>query len=63
MAVTVRENDIEKALKIFKRQIQRQGLLKELKQRSFYEKPSEKRKRKLKAAKRRMAKLAQEDRY
>ncbi len=63
MAVVVHENDIEKALKIFKRQIQRQGLLKELKQRSFYEKPSEKRKRKLKAAKRRMAKLSQEDNY
>lgn len=63
MAVFVHENDIEKALKIFKRQIQRQGLLKELKQRSFYEKPSEKKKRKLKAAKRRMAKLSQEDTY
>jgi small subunit ribosomal protein S21 len=63
MAVVVHENDIEKALKIFKRQIQRQGLLKELKQRSYYEKPSEKRKRKLKAAKRRMAKLSQENNY
>lgn len=61
MAVIVRENDIERALKIFKRQIQRQGLLKELKQRSYYEKPSEKRKRKLKAARRRMAKLSQEE--
>mgnify|MGYP001225812564 CR=1 FL=1 len=42
LEVTVRNGDLEKALKIFKRKVQKSGLLKELKQKSFYEKPSEK---------------------
>lgn len=46
MEVKVHGNDIEKALKILKRQIQKDGLLKEVKNRSFYEKPSVKEKRK-----------------
>jgi len=43
-------NDIEKALKLLKRQIQKDGLFKEVKQRSFYEKPSVKEKRKRREA-------------
>jgi len=39
-------NDIEKAIKILKRKVQTEGLLKEIKMRSFYEKPSVKEKRK-----------------
>jgi small subunit ribosomal protein S21 len=48
--VRVYENNIEKALKVLKRQLQREGLFKEIKKRSSYEKPSEKRKRKQREA-------------
>ena len=44
--IKVYGNDIEKALKALKRQLQKEGLFKEIKKRSFYEKPSEKEKRK-----------------
>ncbi len=46
LEVKVYGNDVEKAIKILKRQIQKDGLLKEIKNRSFYEKPSVKEKRK-----------------
>lgn len=42
------EHNIEKAMKILKRKLIKEGLFKELKLRRYYEKPSEKRKRKLK---------------
>ena len=48
--IKVYGNDIEKALKALKRQIQKEGLFKEIKKRSFYEKPSEKEKRKQREA-------------
>ncbi|MEE8329007.1 MAG: 30S ribosomal protein S21 [Thermodesulfovibrionia bacterium] len=46
MEVKVYGNDVEKAIKVLKRQIQKEGLLKEIKIRSYYEKPSVKEKRK-----------------
>ena len=51
MEVTVYQNQVDKALKVLKRQITKEGLLKELKRRRFYEKPSVKKKRKQKEAK------------
>ena len=51
MEVTVYENQVERALKILKRQITKEGLMRELKSRRFYEKPSVKKKRKQKEAK------------
>lgn len=57
LEVTVRNGDLEKALKIFKRKVQKSGLLKELKQKSFYEKPSEKKQRRKKEAVKRWRKL------
>lgn len=50
MDIKVYGNDIEKALKSLKRQIQKDGLFKEIKQRSYYEKPSVKEKRKRREA-------------
>jgi small subunit ribosomal protein S21 len=50
LEVKVYGNDIEKALKALKRQIQKDGLLKEIKKRKYYEKPSVKEKRKRKEA-------------
>ena len=53
---------IEKALRRFKKECQKSGILSELRRREYYEKPSVRRKRKLEAAKRkqrrRMLKLA-----
>jgi len=48
--IKVYGNDVEKALKTLKRQLQKDGLFKEIKQRSFYEKPSVKSKRKRREA-------------
>jgi small subunit ribosomal protein S21 len=48
--IKVYGNDIEKALKTLKRQLQKEGLFKEIKQRSFFEKPSVKEKRKQREA-------------
>ena len=51
MQVTVYQNQVERALKGLKRQLNKEGLFKELKHRRFYEKPSVKKKRKMKEAK------------
>lgn len=51
LEVTVHQNQVDKALKALKRQMTKEGLLKELKRRRFYEKPSVKKKRKQKEAK------------
>ncbi len=50
------DNNIEKAMKILKRKLIKEGLFKELKMRRYYEKPSVKRKRKSKEAIKKMRK-------
>ena len=63
LCVTVRNGDVEKALRIFKKKVQRSGLLKELRDRREYRKPSEERqlakKRAIKRWKKKEAKLNQ----
>jgi len=54
--IVVKDNDIEHALKVLKRKIARDGLLKQLKTKRAYEKPSEKRKRKERESLRRIRK-------
>lgn len=56
MIIRVFDNQIEKALKVMKRQMAKEGLMKELKRRAFYEKPSVKRKRKMRDAKKKRLK-------
>lgn len=56
MQINVQGNDIEKALKLLKRKVQNEGLMKELRNRQAYEKPSVKRKRKRLEAERRRRK-------
>jgi len=56
LQVTVSGNDVEKALKDLKRRLQRDGLFREIKKRSFYLKPSEKMKQKQRDAKRKRLK-------
>ncbi|GAB4431179.1 MAG: 30S ribosomal protein S21 [bacterium] len=54
--------DFERLLKRFKKEVEKAGILSELKKREFYEKPSEKKKRRLKAARRRAMKRARKER-
>ncbi|MFN3598658.1 MAG: 30S ribosomal protein S21 [Aquificaceae bacterium] len=55
--VEVFDNEsFEKAFKRFKRIVEREGILTEVKRRQFYEKPSEKKKRKERQARKRMIK-------
>lgn len=58
MQVLVRDNNVDQALRVLKRKMQREGLFRELKARSAYEKPSEKRAREKGEAIRRQRKLA-----
>ena len=58
MEVKVQDNQIENAIKTLKRQLIRDGILKELKNRRSYEKPSVKKKRKQREARRRRNKAA-----
>lgn len=58
MQVLVRDNNVDQALRVLKKKLQREGVLRELKQRRAYEKPSEKRVREKAEAVRRTKKLA-----
>ena len=55
-SVIVKDGNVEKALRKFKKKIQEQGLLVELKERETYEKPTAQRKRKKSAARNRWQK-------
>ena len=54
--VTVRDDNVERALRKFKKKIQESGLMDELRQRETYEKPTTERKRKKGAARARWLK-------
>jgi small subunit ribosomal protein S21 len=56
LEIRVNDNDIEKAIKILKRKLEKDGLMGELKKRRFYEKPSAKLKTKQREARKRKAK-------
>jgi small subunit ribosomal protein S21 len=60
--VKVFGDNIEKALRIFKRQLQKEGLFRDVKRRERFEKPSEKRKRKRREARRTRLKAARSTR-
>ena len=55
-SVTVKDGNVERALRKFKKKIQDQGLLIELKERETYEKPTTRRKRKKSSARNRWQK-------
>jgi small subunit ribosomal protein S21 len=55
--VTVRDNNVDQALRALKKKLQREGVFREMKLRRNYEKPSEKRKRERAEAVRRHRKL------
>ena len=58
MQVLVRDNNVDQALRVLKKKMQREGLFREMKQRRFYEKPSERTTREKAEAVRRLRKLA-----
>ena len=58
MQVLVRDNNIDQALSVLKKKMQREGLFRAMRMGNFYEKPSEKRAREKGEAVRRSRKLA-----
>jgi small subunit ribosomal protein S21 len=58
MQVLVRDNNIEQALRVLKKKMQREGVFREMRQRRFYEKPSVEAARRKSDAIRRKRKLA-----
>ena len=58
MQVLVRDNNIDQALRVLKKKMQREGVFREMKQRQSYEKPSERKNREKGEAVRRARKLA-----
>lgn len=58
MQVSVRDNNVDQALRALKKKLQREGVFREMKLRQAYEKPSEKKAREKAEAIRRSRKLA-----
>ena len=58
MQVFVRDNNVDQALKVLKKKMQREGIFREMRLRGHYEKPSEKKTREKAEAIRRARKLA-----
>jgi small subunit ribosomal protein S21 len=58
LQVLVRDNNVDQALRVLKKKMQREGVFREMKLRSRYEKPSERRVRERAEAIRRARKLA-----
>ena len=56
--VLVRDNDVEQALRVLKKRMQREGVFREMRRRRFYEKPSDRITREKAEAVRRARKLA-----
>lgn len=62
VSVTVRDNNVDQALKVLKKKMQREGIFREMKLRRDFEKPSQKRKREKAEAVRRWRKLERKKR-
>lgn len=58
MQVSVRDNNVDQALRVLKKKLQREGVFREMKLKEHFEKPSEKRLREKGVAIRRARKLA-----
>jgi small subunit ribosomal protein S21 len=61
MQVIVRDNNVEQALRVLKKKMQREGIFREIRLRRAYEKPSERRTREKAEAIRRARKLARKN--
>ena len=58
MQVFVRDNNVDQAMRVLKKKMQREGVFREMKRRRFYEKPSEQQAREKGEAVRRFRKAA-----
>ena len=58
MQVLVRDNNVDQALRVLKKKLQREGVFREMKKRRYFEKPSERTTREKGEAIRRRRKLA-----
>jgi small subunit ribosomal protein S21 len=58
MQVFVKDNNVDQAMRVLKKRLQREGLFREMKRRRYYEKPSEQRVRQAAEAVRRLRKNA-----
>ena len=58
MQVFVRDNNVDQAMKVLKKKMQREGIFRELKRKRYFEKPSERAVREKAEAVRRRRKLA-----
>ena len=58
MQVIVRDNNVDQALRVLKKKLQREGVFREMKRRKAYEKPSERKTREKAEAVRRARKAA-----
>ncbi len=63
MQVLVRDNNVEQALRVLKKKMQREGVFREMRARRAYEKPSEKRAREKAEAIRRGRKAAGREKH
>ena len=54
MQITVQDNNVEKAIKLLKRKLTKEGVFRQLKERRYFEKPSDSKRRKQRQARRRM---------
>lgn len=52
--VTVQDNNVEKAIKLLKRKLTKEGVFRQLKEKRWHEKPSDARRRKQRQARRRL---------
>ena len=57
MYVSVRDNNVDHALRVLKKKMQREGMFREMKNRRAYEKPSERKAREMAESTRRVRKL------
>ena len=57
MYVSVRDNNVDQALRVLKKKMQREGMFREMKNRRAYEKPPEKKAREMAESTRRVRKL------
>ena len=48
ITVEVRKGNVEQAMRVLKRKVQKEGIVKELRMRQYFEKPTEKKRRKKK---------------
>ncbi len=63
MQITVQDNNVEKAIKLLKRKLTKEGVFRQLKERRYFEKPSDSKRRKQRQARRRVRRQSMRSSY